>query len=325
MRILVTGGAGYVGSELVPALLRRGHRVTVYDWCLFGRDVLASSPNLSIIKADIRDRKMLSVALVGMDAVIHLACISNDPSFELDPALGRSVNFDCLSDIVELSKEAGVKRFIYASSSSVYGVKTEPRVTEDLSLEPLTDYSMYKAMGEEIVRKADSPTFTTTILRPATVCGYAPRLRLDLVVNLFTAQAFHLRKLVILGGDQLRPNLHIEDMVRAYLLVLDANPTSVAGQTFNVGAENLSVRTIAERVQQALGGPIDVTVEASNDKRSYAVDSNAIALHLGFVPRRNVIDAAHGLLAAFKAGLVPNAMTDPRYYNVRMLQSCRIS
>ena len=219
-RVLVTGGAGYVGAVLVPQLLERGYRVRVLDLYLYGDDVLRSvesHPSLEQIKGDIRDRSLLERVMPGCDAVIHLACISNDPSFELNPELGKSINYDAFFDLVAVAKDSGVKRFIYASSSSVYGVKSDDNVTEDLPLEPLTDYSKYKALCEEVLLKAQSPDFTTVVLRPATVCGYSPRLRLDLTVNILTNHAVNSGRITVFGGDQKRPNIHIDDMADVYL------------------------------------------------------------------------------------------------------------
>ncbi|HEY3788778.1 MAG TPA: SDR family oxidoreductase, partial [Urbifossiella sp.] len=217
--VLVTGGAGYVGSVLVPKLLAEGHKVRVLDTYFFGRDVLSAvkgHPNLTEIPADMRDRATLDKSLKGCTAVIHLACISNDPSFELDPSLGKSINYDAFIPLVELSKKHGVQRFIYASSSSVYGIKEEENVTEDLPLLPLTDYSKFKAMCEDVLMAAREPGFTVLTLRPATVCGYSPRLRLDLSVNILTNLAVNKREITVFGGSQHRPNLHIQDMTDLY-------------------------------------------------------------------------------------------------------------
>lgn len=319
MKVLVTGGAGFVGSLLVPALLARGHRVTVVDWMIYG-DTLAEHANLEQLRYDIRHIRKIG----DHDAVIHLACISNDPSFELDPELGKSINYDATVRLVQLAKEAGVKRFIYASSSSVYGVKPDGvEVTENLTLEPLTDYSKYKAMGEEVVLKAQSASFTATVLRPATLCGYAPRLRLDLIVNLLTNQAYHNEVIPVLGGSQRRPNLYIGDMVRAYIEVLQAKPIDIGGEVFNVGAQNASVLEIAEAVQRAVGGKL--TVQPTDDRRSYAINSEKIAHELGFYPEHGYEYAILELRDAFKDDLVPNALGDAKYYNIKQMQLCRIS
>src|SRR5438552_910357 len=247
-RVLVTGGAGYVGAVLVPKLLERGYLVRVLDLYLYGDDVLRASacnPSLEQIKSDIRDRPLLERVMPGCDAVVHLACISNDPSFELNPHLGKSINYDAFFDLVAVAKDSGVKRFIYASSSSVYGVKSDENVTEELPLEPLTDYSKYKALCEEVLLKAQAPGFTTVVLRPATVCGYSPRLRLDLTVNILTNFAVNSGRMTVFGGAQKRPNIHIADMVAAYLRLLDASDAEISGKIFNAGYENHTGREIA--------------------------------------------------------------------------------
>ena len=236
--VLVTGGAGYVGAVLVPKLLAAGLSVRVLDLLLFGEKVFGGDqnhPRLEIVRGDLRDRVTVERCVAGMDAVIHLACISNDPSFELDPALGKSINFDCFEPLVDLAKEAGVRRFVYASSSSVYGVKSTPNVTEDLPLEPLTDYSKFKALCEEVLLKKRSPGFEVLVLRPATVCGYSPRLRLDLTVNILTNHAVTNRKILVFGGAQMRPNIHIEDMTDLYVQTLTWTSDVFDGQIYNAG------------------------------------------------------------------------------------------
>ena len=232
---------------------------------------MASHPNLKVIKGDIRDQKILKEAIPGHDAVIHLACISNDPSFELNPDLGRSINLDAFRPLVSISRDAGVSRFIYASSSSVYGIKSEPNVTEDISLEPLTDYSKFKADCEKILAEYQSDKFTTVTIRPATVCGYSPRQRLDLVVNILTNLAYHKREISVFGGKQLRPNIHIEDMVDAYLTLLRAPKEKIAGEIFNAGYENHSVREIANMVKEVVGDDVKLVETPSDDNRSYHI------------------------------------------------------
>ena len=246
-RIFITGGAGYVGAVVVPLLLGKGYEVSVFDLMIYGEDVLEEHPNLTKIKGDIRDKEALKEHIRGHDAVIHLACISNDPSFELNPKLGKSINLDAFRPLVELSKESGVKRFIYASSSSVYGVKAEKDVHEDMLLEPLTDYSKFKAECEKILLEYQDLNFTTVTIRPATVCGYSPRQRLDVVVNILTNLAFHRREITVFGGNQLRPNIHIKDMADAYLLLLRAPKESVQGKVFNAGYENQTVLELAKQ------------------------------------------------------------------------------
>lgn len=325
-RVMVTGGAGYVGSNLVPKLLAAGYQATVLDLYIYG-DVfanLASNPNLTEVKGDLRNPSDVQRALAGCDAVIHLACISNDPSFDLNPDLGRSINYDCFRPLVRASKDAGVKRFIYASSSSVYGIKNDTNVTEDLPLEPLTDYSKYKAMCEEVLDQEREPGFVAVTLRPATVCGYAPRLRLDLTVNILTSHAINNGRITVFGGEQLRPNLHVDDMTDLYLQLLEAPDELINGKTWNAGYHNLKVREIANMVRNEVGKNVDIVVTPSDDHRSYHVSSEKIKRDLGFSARRTVSDAIVDLAQAFNAGKVPNAMSDDRYYNIKRMQALKL-
>jgi nucleoside-diphosphate-sugar epimerase len=325
--VLVTGGAGYVGAVLVPKLLAAGYHVRVLDLFLFGRDVLASvkgHPHLEEIQADMRDHRVLERNLKGCDAVIHLACISNDPSFELDPSLGKSINYDAFFDLVDVSIASGVRRFVYASSSSVYGIKDEPNVTEDLPLLPLTDYSKYKALCEQVLLERRRPGFTTLILRPATVCGYSPRLRLDLSVNILTNHAYHNRRITVFGGSQLRPNLHIEDMTDLYIESLRYPDQKIDGKTFNAGYQNLALSRIAEIVRDIVGSDVQIVTTPTDDLRSYHISSDKIWRELGWKPKRTIENAVQDLVAAFKAGKVPNAMSNPRYYNIKTMQQTTI-
>ena len=323
-KVLVTGGGGYVGAALVPALLAAGYGVTVVDLFMYGDDVLDPHANLRCVKGDIRDADVLRRELVGVTDVIHLACISNDPSFELNPDLGRSINLDAFEPLVAASRDAGASRFIYASSSSVYGIKEVPDVTEDMPLEPLTDYSRFKAQCEEILARYQSPGFTTVTIRPATVCGYSRRQRLDVVVNILTNQAYHNREVTILGGDQLRPNIHIADMVDAYLLLLAAEPATIAGRIYNAGYENQSVRAIADEVRSVIGDDVRVVRKDSNDNRSYHISSARILDELGFRATRTIADAVRDLKDAFDAGLLPGSLTDERYFNIKRMQSIEL-
>ena len=322
-KVLVTGGAGYVGCVLVPKLLRDGHTVTVYDLMLFGSEGLPSHPNLTVIKGDIRDTAAMKKAFAGHDIVIHMACIANDPSFELNPELGKSINYDCFEPTVIAAKEAGVSRFIYASSSSVYGVSEAPEVTEDHPLVPLTDYNKFKGMTEPLLLKHQSPTFTTVIIRPATVCGYSPRTRLDLSVNILTNHAVNNKKITVFGGSQKRPNIHVEDLSDLYVSLLDAPAELIAGQTFNAGYQNFTITELAGFVKKVVEqempdlGDIEVTTTPSNDLRSYHVSSKKIADTLGFVPKRSIEDAVRDLCKAFKAGKLPESMTNSKYFNVK--------
>jgi nucleoside-diphosphate-sugar epimerase len=325
--VLVTGGAGYVGAVLVPKLLAAGHVVTVLDLYMFGWDVLdavAADPHLVQIRGDLRHSVAVEKALAGCDAVIHLACISNDPSFELDPSLGKSINFDCFRPLVRAAKAAGVERFIYASSSSVYGVK-QGEVTEELPLEPLTDYSKYKAMCEEVLGEERTKGFTTLTLRPATVCGYSPRQRLDVIVNILTNHAVNMSKIKVFGGSQLRPNIHIQDMADLYVRCLSLPAEQIDGKVYNAGYENETVIALAEKVRRVVGdNSIELVVEPTNDNRSYHVSSEKIRRELGFEPTHSIEDAIRDLADAFRSGLLPNPLEDKRYYNIRTMQALKL-
>lgn len=318
--VLVTGGAGYVGAVLVPKLLSAGWKVRVVDLYLYG-NVLKPHPHLTEIKGDIREKSLLEKAIPGVEAIIHLACISNDPSYELNPQLGKSINYDAFLPLVAIAKEHGVKRFIFASSSSVYGVKETPNVTEDLPLEPLTDYSKYKALCEAHLLKEQTDDFTVLILRPATVCGYSPRLRLDLTVNILTNHAVNNNRIKVFGGDQKRPNIHIEDVADLYVQSLSYPKEKIAGQIFNAGYENHSVRQIAELVKENLNKPdIEIVVEPTSDNRSYHISSEKIKKVLGFEPKHSIGEAVRDLKNAFDHGKILNSMTDIRYYNIKTMQ-----
>ena len=326
--ILVTGGAGYVGAVLVPKLLGAGYAVKVIDLYLYGDNVLDSvknSPHLKQIKGDIRDVHLLEKEMPGTDAVIHLACISNDPSYELNPRLAKTINYDAFLPLVAIAKKNKVQRFIFASSSSVYGVKETPDVTEDLPLEPLTDYSKYKALCEGHLQKEQTDDFTVLILRPATVCGYSPRLRLDLTVNILTNHAVNHNRIKVFGGGQKRPNIHIEDVTDLYVESLKYPQAKIAGQIFNAGYENHTVRQIADLVKANLGRPgIEIIVEPTDDNRSYHISSAKIKRELGFEPKHTIAQAVRDLNAAFEAGKIPNAMTDNRYYNIKTMQAVNL-
>ena len=322
--VFITGGAGYVGAMLVPRLLHEGHRVTVLDLMIYGEDVLPKNHALTVIKGDIRNQELLKSSIPGHDVVIHLACISNDPSFELNPELGRNINLDPFRPMVEISKNAGVKRFFYASSSSVYGIKDEPNVHEEMSLEPLTDYSVFKMYCEEILSEYQSDEFITTTIRPATVCGYSPRQRLDVVVNILTNLAYHKHEISVFGGTQLRPNIHIADMVEIYVVLLNAPKEKIAGQIFNGGYENHSVLQLAESVRDVIGENVVLKTTPTVDNRSYHVSSKKIADVLGFRASHTITDAVSDLKNAFEKGLLPNSLEDEKYFNIKRMQSINL-
>lgn len=329
-RVFVTGGAGYIGSLLIPRLLDRGYEVTSYDISYYGDHFLPkNNSRLRVIQGDIRDAARLADATRGHDAFVNLACISNDASFELDEHLSTSVNLDAFEPMVRAAKGAGVRRFIYASSSSVYGVSDQPDVTEDHPLVPLTLYNKYKGMCEPLLKKHTDDTFVGVIFRPATVCGYAPRQRLDLSVNILTNHAINNGKITVFGGDQMRPNLHIVDYCDAVQLLLDAPDEKIANQIFNVGYQNMSIRDIALLVKRVVQeefpdkGDIPIVTTPTDDNRSYHINSDKIRRILGFAPKHSIEEAVRDLCRAFRDGRLPNSMTDDIYYNVRRMKNLR--
>jgi nucleoside-diphosphate-sugar epimerase len=325
-RILVTGGAGYKGCVLVPKLLNAGYEVVVYDRMLFGSEGLPGHPDLQTVDADIRDTESFAAAVKNCDSVIHLACISNDPSYELDPALSKTINFDCFEPLVLASKKAGVRRFINVSSSSVYGVSEAPEVTEEQPLNPLTDYSKYKGMCESILFEHDSRDFVPVNLRPATVCGYSPRMRFDLTVNILTNLAVNRGVITVFGGAQKRPNIHIDDIAELYAAMLEYPDDQIRGKTFNVGYENHSVAQLAQIVKTVVERefpdkpPIRIETTPTNDNRSYHVSSRKIAEELGYRPQRTIEDAVRDLCCAFREGKFQDSLSNDNYVNVKTVK-----
>lgn len=326
-KVLITGGAGYVGSALVPYLLEKGYKVTVYDLYLYG-DVfkdIENNPNLTQIKGDIRDKNKLIEATKNIDALIHLACISNDPSYELDPELGKSINLDAFYNVIEAAEINNVKRFIYASTSSVYGIKEEKNVRETDTCEPLTDYSKFKLECEKILLSRQKKDMDRVVLRPATVCGYARRLRLDLVVNVLTIHALVNKKIKVYGGEQLRPNINIKDRVKAYETLLTAPSEKIDGEIFNAGYQNLSVDEIAKVIKDTIGGP-DITIEHihTDDIRSYHINSDKIKEVLGFEPQYTIEDAVKSLVDAYNEGVIIDGLNNPLYHNIKLMQNVNL-
>lgn len=327
--ILVTGGAGYVGSVLVPRLLAEGYRVKVLDLYIYGRQVLDAvkrHPGLTQVVGDLRDRRLLKEILPGCDAVIHLACISNDPSFDLDPQLSRNINYDAFEPLVDISQKSGVRRFVYASSSSVYGISDAAAVTEEHPLVPITDYNRYKALCEEILNPYASAKFVPVTIRPATVCGYSPRQRFDLTVNILTNHAVNSGRITVFGGEQQRPNLHIEDMVDLYVQLLKEPDDKIRGRVFNAGYQNHTVKDIARMVRRVvmqtgvIAEPPEIVTTPSDDVRSYQISSGLIREKLGFVPKRSVEDAVRDLCRAFQQDRFTDSMHNTRYYNIKRMQ-----
>jgi nucleoside-diphosphate-sugar epimerase len=328
--VLVTGGAGYCGSLLVPQLLAEGYNVTVYDLLYFGDSFLPKdNPRLKVIPGDIRDLAKLNSALQNQDVVLSLACISNDASFELDESLSTTINLDAFEPMVVAAKKAGVKRFVYASSSSVYGVSDKPNVTEDHPLVPLTLYNKYKGMCEPLLLKHTDDRFVGVVFRPATVCGYAPRLRLDLSVNILTNHAVTNNKITVFGGSQLRPNLHVQDYADLCKLLLVAPTEKIANQIFNCGYQNMTIMEIAHMVKKVVEqelpqkAPIDIVTTPTDDNRSYHINSDKIKKTLGFAPKHTIEEAVRDLCRAFRDGKIPNSLSDDRFYNVRTLKKLK--
>jgi nucleoside-diphosphate-sugar epimerase len=308
MKILVTGGCGYVGTCLTAALLERtSHHVTVVDTGWFG-NYLAAHDRLSVVVEDVREADRLDLA--GYDTVFHLAGIANDPAVELNPAVSWEVNVLATMRLAERASRAGVRQFVFPSSGAVYGVRSEPRITEDLDLMPISGYNKTKMVAERVILSY-ADRMTTTIFRPATVCGYSPRMRLDLTVNLLTMQALSRKRMTVFGGEQVRPNIHIDDLVDLYLFALERRLAGV----FNAAFENLTVREIAGLVADQI--PAEIAVEPDrSDPRSYRLCSDRLR-GTGFAPKKNVAAAIGELAAAWRAG----RLTDrPNWHTVSWMK-----
>tara|TARA_B100000242_G_C42996642_1_gene462904 strand:- start:130 stop:1131 length:1002 start_codon:yes stop_codon:yes gene_type:complete len=328
-KILVTGGAGYVGTMLTENLLNKGYKVDIYDTFYFGKDHLPNDNNLRLIDGDIRNTELFASACNNIDVVIHLACISNDPSFELNENLSKTINYDCFEPMVLVAKQKKVKRFIYASSSSVYGISEKENVTEEHPLVPLTLYNKFKGMCEPLLIKHLDDSFNGVVIRPATICGYSKRCRLDLSVNILTNLAINNKRITVFGGQQRRPNLNIKDMCRLYQLLLEVDDDLIQKQTFNVGYQNNKIIDLAKIVKNVVEKKmglkdIDIDVSKSNDNRSYHINSNKIERILGFKPVYTIEDAVESLCNAFDSGLLKDSLTDSIYSNVKTMQKLNV-
>jgi len=326
-KLIIFGGGGYCASVLIPQLVSDDWDVTAYDTFWYGTDHLPKVPNLHLVQGDVRDLDKIKDSLKGKEYVLHLSCISNDASFELDEKLSTSVNLDSFEPLVMAAKQAGVKRFVFASSSSVYGVSDSPSVTEDHPLVPLTLYNKYKGMCEPLLFKHTDENFVGVVFRPATVCGYGPRQRLDLSVNILTNHAVNKGKITVFGGDQLRPNLHVQDYADLCKLLLTAPSNKVSNEVFNCGFQNMSIMSIAQIVKKVVEeifpekGSIPIDVTTSDDPRSYHINSEKIASTLNFKPKHSIEDAVRDLCKAFKEGKLPNSFDDNKYFNVRTMKA----
>ncbi|MCB4790661.1 MAG: SDR family oxidoreductase [Elusimicrobia bacterium] len=308
MNILLTGGCGYVGTLLTKALLDESHKVTVVDIMWFG-NYLAEHKNLTVIKEDIRNTD--KIPMDGMEVILHLANIANDPCGELNSKLAWEVNALATMTLAEKAIKIGVKHFIQASSGSVYGVKDEPQVTEELSLVPISDYNKTKMISERVLISY-MDKIPISIIRPATICGYSPRMRLDLSVNMLTVQALANKKITVFGGNQTRPNMHIKDMIAVYLhfIKLGKKGTGI----FNAGFENITILDIAKLVTKHV--PAEIIVSESNDPRSYRLNSDKL-LKTGFKPKFSVEDGIKDVIEAYKEGKIKN---DDNCYNIKTMK-----
>ena len=331
MKIFITGGAGYCGSVLVPDLLNEGHSVTVYDTFWFGENTLKNHANLTRVKGDIRDVQKLKNHIPGHEVILHLAAIANDASFELDEKLSTSINFDSFAPLVAIAKSSGIRRFIYASSSSVYGVSDAPNVTEDHPLVPLTLYNKFKGLCEPILLEQTNGDFFGVVFRPATVCGYSPRQRLDLTVNILSNHAYNEERIRVFGGSQKRPNLHVRDYSRVCRTLINAEDNKIANQIFNVGSQNLTLDEIADLARFLVSNfknvPKDnISIEhvPTDDIRSYHIDSSKISKVLNFQPQYTVEDAIKDLCIAFSNELLSQNLNNNIYYNVKLMKELKV-
>ena len=326
INLLITGGSGYVGSRLIYKLLEETElKIINYDISLFGDAHLPKNERLIYCKNDITNPVDFERAIVNnnIDTVLHLACISNDPTYELNSDLSKKINYDCFEDLVKISKKNNVKKFIYASTCSVYGISNSPNVIETNELKPITDYNKYKALCEPILKKYLDDSFTGIIIRPATVCGFSEKMRFDLTVNILTNFAYNKGYIRVFGGKQSRPNLHIDDMCELYKKLIFQDIKKINGEIFNVGTENLKILEVAEKVKSVMKkklnkNNIEIRVEESADIRSYMINSDKIKNILGFQFKKTVINAIEDLCDAFEKKIIKDSFSD-EWSNIKVL------
>jgi nucleoside-diphosphate-sugar epimerase len=329
--VLVTGGLGYVGSRLTPHLLSRGYTVRVLDLALYGDQGLEAlhaspdwpswSPRFQLIRGDIRQPEVAAAAVREVDAIVHLAAVSNDPTGEIDETLTRQVNFDAVGLLVSTARRAGVRRFINASSSSVFGKRDDHDITEVLEPQPITHYSRYKMLAEWIVRGAAAPDFCTVNVRPATICGYSPRQRFDLTVNKLTADAVRKGLITVHGGEQRRPNLGMTDMIGLYAHLLEVEAERINGQTFNFGFENLKVIDIARLIRAELSDlAVEIQVTETRDLRDYHISAEKIGRMLDFRQTSSIAAEVRGLRVQLETNAAFRDVDEARFYNMKTMK-----
>lgn len=316
--VLITGGAGYVGTQLVSALLQLDFSVKVIDLFLYG-NTLEPHTDLELLRGDVRDLKFIRQALQNTDAVVYLACVSNDPGYEMDPQIGYEINYLAFEPFVIAAREAGVKRFLYPSSCSVYGNAGQQVKDEEGIVAPMTDYATCKHLCEEVLFRYSSSEFATVILRPATIYGYSPRMRFDLLINQLTNQIYNSENITLSGAHRTRPSLHILDMVSVYSQLLICETALFNGEVFNIAYDNLPILTIGEKIAEILGKRPVFHIGNSNDQRSYSVSSEKISRELGFSPSYGISDAVCGIADALRNGSLSETFSNPLYYN-KMIQ-----
>ena len=326
MNLLITGGSGYVGTRLIFRLLNKNIKIHNYDISLFGDDHLPNKSNFFYHKKDLRDIESLKEILskYKIDVVLHLACISNDPTFELNSKISKEINFEAFEPLVKISKEKGVKKFIYASTCSVYGVSDKENVTEEHPLLPITDYNKFKALCEPVLKRYIDENFHGIIIRPATVCGFSEKMRFDLSVNILTNFAYNKGYIKVFGGNQLRPNCHIDDMCELYEKLIFNDFGHLNGEIFNVGFENLKIIEIANMIKNLFkrryGKEIEIKIEKSSDPRSYHINSDKIKRMLEFDFKRTVENAVTDLLVQFETGNLKDTFSD-KWSNIKTLKN----
>lgn len=328
-KILIIGGGGYIGTILTNKLLELGYHVTVYDLFIYGnflKNLKTKYPRLDIITNDIRNLEALDNSVMNNEVVYNFACISNDPSAELNLKLTRSINYDTIKPIMESCKKHKIERHIYASSSSIYGISDSPNVDEDHPKVPVSEYNKSKNYCENIIKDYEND-FCSTVIRPATVCGFSPRLRLDLTVNILTNFAFHKNFIRVFGGNQYRPNIHIEDLTDLYVQLLDYDEKIISRKTYNAGYQNQKIIDIAEIVRSDIKNMLDIDpkieIEKSDDIRSYRISTKKIETELGFFPKKNISNAVTDLIDFFKINK-KDTMKDSEFYNLKKIQELNL-